>query len=330
MGLKKLRRRLWRLYHDLTVRCNVCQGRAIERFVPPATAPREFHFRRCRDCGLVFVVPEVQTDPVEQYAQASIPDLGEEEGTWNRHNLEALHEHVPGRGRLLELGFGNGSFLEMAQEAGWEVHGADLSEPLVQRAREDLRLPNIELGTVEQVGYPDEHFDVVAGFNFLEHVPDPRATLVEIRRILKPGGLAAVLCPNLGSLYHRLMLELLGDRDPLCISWVPPAHLYYFNKENLARLLREVGYEVVADESRRMTVLWHQHEAMLGPEATSRKLEALLAQTPGTGEQRIQAMWPQLRTAIAQRMTWEMITSIMDMEEKLGAESSLLYLARRI
>lgn len=272
--------------------------------------------------------------PEEFYADATIPEMGEGEKEWNRHYLESIEALMPEKGRLLELGFGNASFSKMANESGWDTHGVELSEPLVEHARETLGLPNISLGYLEEVRYEGGSFDVVAGFNFLEHVPDPSAILTEIHRILRPGGLVAVMVPNIDGLYHRLITELLGVKDPLRISWVPPSHIFYFNKENLSKLFRKNGFEVAADESRRMMCLWGQHELSFGPNATDEEMKSLIkeireSQTPA-GSQRTDEFYTRISQVVTRRMTWSLISDILQLEVPLGMESCLLFLGRKV
>lgn len=334
MGLKTFHRRRRLLQQVMTHRCNVCQSKNFARFQAPLEPPAGYHYFKCGDCQLIFVLCDSNFAPEEFYAESTIPDLGEGEEEWNRHYLESIEALLPEKGKLLELGFGNASFSLMAHQTGWETHGVELSEPLVNHARDTLGLPNITLGYLEEVGYPAEAFDVVAGFNFLEHVPDPHAILTEISRILRPGGLVAVMVPNIDGLYHRLMTDLLGRRDPLNISWVPPSHIFYFNKDNLTTLFRRSGFEVAADESQRMMCLWRQHEHNFGPEVTQQRLDALLQEVQASGAPagsvRLSEYYDRISQLVAQRMTWTLVESILQLEVPLGMESCLLFVGRKV
>ncbi len=333
MGLKTFRRRVRLLQSVLSLKCNVCQSKNCTRYALPPPPPPGFHYFQCQDCQLIFVVCDSDFEPAEFYVDTTIPEMGEGEEEWNRHYLESLENQAEEKGKILELGFGNGSFLKMAHESGWETHGVELSEVLVKHASEELGLPNITLGYLEEVGFEDGSFDAVVGFNFLEHVPDPRAILTEFCRLLRPGGLMAVMVPNIFGLYHQLMGELLGDSDPLRISWVPPSHIFYFNKDNLTRLFEEVGLTVVADESARMNCLWRQHELNFGPQVTDQRMETLLqdikASSTASGAARVAEFKERAKRLVAERMTWSLITDILQLEEPLGAESCLLFVGKK-
>ncbi|HEY6805810.1 MAG TPA: class I SAM-dependent methyltransferase [Pyrinomonadaceae bacterium] len=338
----EMRAKLWyarrRLKQSLDVRnakvriagrCVVCDGNNLGRYTNPVVARIPYQFLNCRDCDYIFVLPP--TDAKTIYEEHTIPDLGVEE--WNNHYLALINKHAEAKGKLLEIGFGTASFLKLAHDDGWEVYGADLSTPQVEHARNNLHLPNISLGTIEELAYPDEFFDVVAGFNFLEHVPDPRQSLAEIRRILKPGGLLALMCPNIAGVFHWLMPELLGANDPLQITWVPPHHLSYFNKTNLRLLVDSCGFVVEEDASDLMSCLWEQFEPQLGEEATDRKLAELKAEISSSsltkGDARVAGFREQIKQLTIERMTWAMLKDFMELEPLLGAEVGTLLISRK-
>lgn len=142
---------------------------------------------------------------------------------------------VPTRpgGRALDVGCGTGAALSDARRLGWEVHGVEPSAAAAEIARATLG-PVVVTGTLEEAGYPDAHFDVVALFHVLEHLPDPVGTLREVARVLRPGGLALLAVPN-----HR-SLAAFAFRSRW-FPWEVPRHLYHFSPRTLAALLARAG-----------------------------------------------------------------------------------------
>lgn len=338
-----MRVQLWRLRKNvnhfgrylnfrLTRHCSVCRGKRIVRYRNPVVDSLPYSFYKCDDCGFIFVAPSPDTP--DQYVERTMPDFGEGEIIWNVDYLNSIENYAPLKGKLLEIGFGDASFIKLAHDRGWEVHGAELSVPLTERARNELKLPNIEVGKIEEIAYPDNFFDVVAGFNFLEHVPDPRKTLGEIRRILKPSGIIALMCPNIAGLYHLLVQEILFENDPLKISWIPPEHISYFNKTNLRILMEDVGFKVVGDYSHLMNSLWGQHEVNIGPGVTGEKLARLRADIQSStlpkGEARVAAYSEEIRKLLAERMAWTMIADLIELDIDLGAESAIFFLGEKV
>lgn len=96
-------------------------------------------------------------------------------------------------GRILEVGVGTGLSLPY-YSAGSQVVGIDLSEEMLEKAREKVakrRLSHIEQLAVmdcERLDYPDDSFDVVTAQCVVNTVPNPERALEEFARVLRPGG----------------------------------------------------------------------------------------------------------------------------------------------
>lgn len=141
------------------------------------------------------------------------------------------------RGRLLDIGCGNGEFLARARALGWDVAGIEPDPAAAQIARERLGL-NILAPTLPAAQLPAESFDAVTLSHVIEHLLDPLATLRECGRILKPGGRLIVATPNIQSLGHGYWKR----------SWVgldPPRHIILFSPRALRRLVEQAGLRVV-------------------------------------------------------------------------------------
>jgi SAM-dependent methyltransferase len=123
------------------------------------------------------------------------------------------------------------------QRLGWQVNGVELSPQATAHARNVLGL-DVRQGSLEEAGYPDAHFDVVTLWHVLEHLPSPRRTLVEVKRVLKPGGTLICEVPNEHSLQSRLLGKHWFHLDP-------PRHLYAFSPTTLRRVVRAAGLAVL-------------------------------------------------------------------------------------
>lgn len=95
---------------------------------------------------------------------------------------------------ILEIGFGNGKLIsEMAQHAAF-VAGVDYSETMVQEAKKRnavfIRKGKVEVrqGEVGNIHYPEDRFDKICTVNTLYFWPRPDQDLLELKRVLKPGG----------------------------------------------------------------------------------------------------------------------------------------------
>ena len=135
--------------------------------------------------------------------------------------------------RLLDIGCGAGNLLLAARKNDWEAQGLDVSPTAVQHVR-DLGF-EVFHGELRNAQFPSQHFDVITAAELLEHLPDPRAELKEIARLLRPGGLFWTTTPNARGLTAR-MLGLKWR----CIS--PPEHLQLFSVNGLKSLLLDAGF----------------------------------------------------------------------------------------
>lgn len=143
--------------------------------------------------------------------------------------IQKLH---PEPGKILDVGCGRGLMLDLLRKNGWEVQGIEHSAEAAIYAQNHLKLP---VRIVEQLGdchFADEQFDVVTLWHVFEHLSDPAATLQEIDRILKPGGVAVIEFPNQSSWQSKISKGAWFHLDA-------PRHLYHFDKETLMRMAGE-------------------------------------------------------------------------------------------
>lgn len=144
-------------------------------------------------------------------------------------------KHVP-QGKLMDVGCGDGSYIQYMQGLGWAVKGIDFDPKAVSNARTKGLM--VQLGDLAQQQYPDNSFDVVTINHVIEHVPEPLGLLQECRRILKPGGKLVVATPNATSWGHRLYGADWRGLEP-------PRHLHIFTPSSLAILVEQTGLQLV-------------------------------------------------------------------------------------
>ena len=98
--------------------------------------------------------------------------------------------------RVLEIGSGRGVLLKTLRERGTEVIGIEPSGTLSTEAvRLHGPLPIARMSGTN-LGFPDAAFDVVISFDVFEHIDDSDAHILEVRRVLRPGGAYALQTPN--------------------------------------------------------------------------------------------------------------------------------------
>jgi arsenite methyltransferase len=112
----------------------------------------------------------------------------------NRLALEQLR--LGPRDTVLEVGFGGGGLLAMilASTSG-EVHGVDISEAMVERARRRFRRHDrlrLHLASADALPLPDGSVDKACSVNNIYFWADPAAVMAEFARVIRPGGRLAI------------------------------------------------------------------------------------------------------------------------------------------
>ncbi|MGL1835139.1 methyltransferase domain-containing protein [Rhodocyclaceae bacterium SMB388] len=140
----------------------------------------------------------------------------------------------PQRGRLLDVGCGNGAFLQRAVEMGWRVNGLD-PDPAAVAVCTNQRLDVVRGTLLDSPSEWVEKFDVVTMSHSIEHVTQPGAELKQVYRLLRPGGVLWLACPNPDSLGARFYAQAWRGLHP-------PYHLVIPSAPQLFRMLVEAGF----------------------------------------------------------------------------------------
>lgn len=184
--------------------------------------------------------------------------------------IALLSRYGPPVERLLDIGCGIGEITLYLKEAlqAHEAYGVEVSGPRVAVARErGVAVSQVDLN-VEQLPFPDHHFDAVWCGEVLEHVINPDHLLREIGRVLTPRGVCVLTTPNLGSWYNRVFLLLGWQPDCTSVSLEYPikgrpsffegqgdealSHLRVYTYRGLAELLRLHSFQILKATGLRM------------------------------------------------------------------------------
>ena len=203
--------------------CPGCAARDSRAF----TEKNGFAIVQCRRCATLFTSDAVQKPYDDGYASEI------EAAPFLSKRLDEIVSSFGAPGRLLDVGFGAGDFLDAARRAGWNVSGVELASAAVERARR--RGIDALRGTLFDAHYDAASFDVVIASELVEHVLDVEPLLAEIARVLRPGGFLWATTPH----GRGLSARVLGP------SWSvinPPQHIQLFSIKGLRALLRRAGF----------------------------------------------------------------------------------------
>jgi 2-polyprenyl-3-methyl-5-hydroxy-6-metoxy-1,4-benzoquinol methylase len=157
--------------------------------------------------------------------------------------LELLDSYGGGKD-ILDVGCGNGSFVDAAMEQGYNIKGIELSQTAVNIAQEfGLPVQNMDFFSSE---IEDASFDVLSMFEVIEHLPEPIQFLKRAEHVVKRGGLIYLTTPN----FNALDRKVFGDKW----SVFGREHLTYFTLPTLIDAINNhTGLEVVHAETRNIS-----------------------------------------------------------------------------
>lgn len=219
------------------------------------TTDARFTLVRCRRCGLRYLNPRPSPAQLaqfypEDYAPHRRSGLSAAARRWLlRRELRALWPLLAPPRRVLELGCGSGDLLQLLRELGNpSVLGIEPSAAAAAHARQRWGL-DVLTGTLEDVRLPSGCFDAALAQHVLEHLPSPSATLAELARILRPGGVLILWLPNAGSWAAQVW-------GTAWMGYDAPRHLYAFDLATLSALLERHGFRVAAVRHEWVGIEW--------------------------------------------------------------------------
>lgn len=187
--------------------------------------------RRCAGCGVLHQAVDTTPEELERwyretYLKEVCTHTYSQDLAASKKRL-AAYANKP-RGRLLDIGTGNGAFLEAAIDAGIDAWGQDLAvnpdwigpgdPPTSFRGR-------VYAKPLTDCHFPTGYFQAVTAHDVLEHVPDMKGMLKEIARITSPGGWVIIDFPDFSQKRH----------------WKKTEHLWWLTIIQLEHLLPRIG-----------------------------------------------------------------------------------------
>ena len=154
-----------------------------------------------------------------------------------RTQWDYLIRHLPAPSApgesFLDVGCGNGSFLQVARGLGYLTVGLEPDPAAVEVAR-DAGL-DVRMGGLPDTGLPESGFDQITLSHVFEHVHDPFDAASELLRLLKPGGRIWFTQPNIDAAGLSIFREQWRGLEV-------PRHLLLLNAGGFKELLGRAGF----------------------------------------------------------------------------------------
>jgi SAM-dependent methyltransferase len=217
------------------VSCNLCGNTDGEIMYNE----QEFHIKKCRDCGLVYVTPQPTRNSLEKYYRNFYGGgAAETSASWIRKQSfdqikKIIESYGYNSGNLLDVGCGFGHFLQTMNSPGWVLTGIDQDADATKFVNES----NISIINGDFLDYNfDTSYDVIICLGSLEHMSDPMAVLRKAHTLLNNNGIMVIKVP-----YVEIFFKLKKIID-LGVHMSAPRHLFDFSPRTLSLYLDKTGF----------------------------------------------------------------------------------------
>jgi len=235
--------------------CNACGADAFHELHRIG----EWHVGKCSVCSLIYVnpMPFFKKSDYHHISQSFYytklqyeitPAKIEFERRQILSQVEEISKLAPDPAQLktfLDVGCGPGLAVHAAVEFGWKAIGIDIDSKLVQLGKEQFGVDLYCRDIIESC-FSENQFSFVRFKSTLQLLPNPYQVLVEVNRVLVPGGVVLIVVPNEEGLLNQVSLLFGGKRKKGLGTLVLPYHLHAFTPTTLKRLLARAGLKIIS------------------------------------------------------------------------------------
>jgi len=199
---------------------------------------------KCKNCGLVFLNPRPDKSFGAEYFDHAYSNTNEFES----HSYYRDHEKIFTRNtkrfgilkksdlpntNVLDFGAGQGHFVKVCIDNGWNSIGIEQSLAGINSAKQQLNV--ILLPSVEELH--EHHFGAIALWDVIEHLENPKEVLMKLAKFLHKEGVFVIETSNINS------YDYLINRKKW--SYWHVDHYFYYSNFTLEYLLNSIGFEIV-------------------------------------------------------------------------------------
>ena len=223
------------------ITCNICGSKKTTLYLEMDG----YSYKKCLNCSLVYQNPRpVFKDLKKRYGDNYFDyELTNQDNFFQLMKMglrdirinDFYKDDIKNR-KFLDIGCATGLLLSDMKDKGWDTKGVEICRSSAEYGIKKSGL-DIFIGTLEEAAFPDNYFDVVHFSHLIEHVPDPKALLMEIKRVLKKDGHIVITTPNADGWQARAAKN----------NWrsAIPDHIYLFTKKTMKKLLGNTNYRII-------------------------------------------------------------------------------------
>lgn len=151
-----------------------------------------------------------------------------------------ISKYVRGKGKVLEIGCGNGRNLIPFIKKGFEAYGIDFSSEMLKEARKFCPKAKYKKSDMRKLPFEDNYFDYVLSIASLHHVRKSEEALREMKRVMKDDGMGLI------TVWNKWQGRFLFKKKESYIKFGKYRRYYYlYNYFELMSLVNKAGFNVV-------------------------------------------------------------------------------------
>jgi ubiquinone/menaquinone biosynthesis C-methylase UbiE len=212
---------------------------------------------KCTNCGLIYSNPQpVPFDiqdhydvPPESYWKEDYFTISDNYFRGEIERLKTLLDIKHGM-KSLDIGAGLGKQMIALSKSGFETYGLEPSKQFYEGAISQMGInpDRLKFGMIEDVEYPENHFDFISFGAVLEHLYDPSYSILKALKWLKQDGIIHIEVPSsdwligkIFNLFYKLKgTDYVGNLSPMH----EPFHLHEFGPKSFQEHAKKHGYEL--------------------------------------------------------------------------------------
>ena len=200
---------------------------------------------KCPKCGIVYAKCRLNESGLPKYwgdylsrIHVHDPEAVEKRNKMYQIDYAFSSQFVPS-GKVLDVGCGNGSFMSVYEQHGYNVVGVEYGKEAADTAEKQH---SVRYGVFDEMDFGEEKFDLVIFRGVLQYVPYPKKYIEKAISLLSSGGYLFITAqPNMNSLAFRLFRKMFTQP-------VTGADFIGYTESTLSSYLQSVGLQKVGEQ----------------------------------------------------------------------------------